>query len=75
MSFGAQKPLGIYLTHVLDPSGRTYLDPVLKPVERITYALLVIGAVVLVGALIFLPVLSLSPVVEQFLMANSAKLF
>jgi K+-transporting ATPase A subunit len=60
---------------VLDPSGRTYLDPVLKPVERITYALLVIGAVVLVGALIFLPVLSLSPVVEQFLMANSAKLF
>jgi potassium-transporting ATPase potassium-binding subunit len=34
------KPLGVYLTHVLDPAGRTYLDPVLKPVERITYALI-----------------------------------
>jgi len=34
------KPLGIYLTHVLDSDGRTYLDPILKPVERVTYALI-----------------------------------
>lgn len=34
------KPLGIYLTRVLDPAGRTFLDPVLKPVERITYVLI-----------------------------------
>ncbi len=34
------KPLGIYLTHVLDPNGRTWLDPVLKPVEKLTYALI-----------------------------------
>jgi len=31
------KPLGIYLTKVLDPQGRTWLDPVLRPVERLTY--------------------------------------
>lgn len=27
------KPLGIFLGQVLDPSGKTYLDPLLKPVE------------------------------------------
>lgn len=34
------KPMGIYLFRVLDPNGRTWLDPVLKPVERCTYALM-----------------------------------
>jgi potassium-transporting ATPase potassium-binding subunit len=33
------KPLGIYLFHVLDPKGKTFLDPVLKPLERLTYRL------------------------------------
>ena len=31
------KPLGLYLVQVLDAHGRTWLDPVLKPVERLTY--------------------------------------
>ncbi len=31
------KPLGIYLTRVLDVDGRTFLDPVFKPVERLLY--------------------------------------
>src|SRR5215475_9613735 len=30
------KPMGLYLMHVLDPNGRTWLDPVLAPVERFT---------------------------------------
>ncbi len=34
------KPLGIYLVHVLDRYGRTFLDPVFKPVERIAYTLI-----------------------------------
>ncbi len=33
------RPLGIYLGKVLDVNGRTFLDPVLKPLERLTYAL------------------------------------
>ncbi|MGA2733459.1 MAG: potassium-transporting ATPase subunit KdpA [Syntrophobacteraceae bacterium] len=45
------------------------------PASAITFTLLVIGAVVLVGAPAFLPVLSLSRVVEHFLMTDSAKLF
>jgi K+-transporting ATPase ATPase A chain len=45
------------------------------PASGVTFTLLVIGTVVLVGALTFLPVLSLSPVVEHFLMINSTKLF
>jgi K+-transporting ATPase ATPase A chain len=45
------------------------------PASGFTFTLLLIGTVVLVGALTFLPVLSLSPVVEQFLMINSTKLF
>jgi K+-transporting ATPase ATPase A chain len=28
------RPMGAYLYRVLDPQGKTYLDPVLKPVER-----------------------------------------
>ncbi|HEY9162159.1 MAG TPA: potassium-transporting ATPase subunit KdpA [Desulfomonilia bacterium] len=31
------KPFGIYLMKVLDPSGRTLLDPILKPVEKFIY--------------------------------------
>ena len=45
------------------------------PVSGVTFTLLVVGTVLLVGALTFLPVISLSPVVEHFLMINSAKLF
>src|SRR5499427_7192134 len=31
------KPMGLYLVHVLDANGRTWLDPVFKPLERVTY--------------------------------------
>jgi potassium-transporting ATPase potassium-binding subunit len=31
------KPMGLYLAQVLDPNGRTWLDPVLRPLERGTY--------------------------------------
>jgi K+-transporting ATPase ATPase A chain len=31
------KPMGLYLYRVLDVQGRTFLDPVLKPVERLFY--------------------------------------
>ena len=33
------KPMGLYLVRVLDANGRTFLDPVLKPVERLIYRL------------------------------------
>jgi K+-transporting ATPase ATPase A chain len=33
------KPMGLYLVRVLDAEGRTWLDPVLKPVERLIYRL------------------------------------
>jgi len=33
------KPMGLYLVRVLDAKGRTCLDPVLKPVERLIYRL------------------------------------
>jgi potassium-transporting ATPase potassium-binding subunit len=33
------KPLGEYLLRVLDPRGRTWLDPFLRPLERLTYRL------------------------------------
>src|SRR6516164_1355223 len=33
------RPSGIYLCQVLDPKGKTFLDPVLKPLERLTYRL------------------------------------
>jgi K+-transporting ATPase ATPase A chain len=33
------KPLGLYLVQVLDARGRTWLDPVVRPVERLTYRL------------------------------------
>ncbi|HEY2586331.1 MAG TPA: potassium-transporting ATPase subunit KdpA, partial [Tepidisphaeraceae bacterium] len=31
------KPMGIYLVKVLDANGRTFLDPVMKPFERLLY--------------------------------------
>jgi K+-transporting ATPase ATPase A chain len=31
------KPLGIFLYRVLDANGKTFLDPVLKPIERLLY--------------------------------------
>jgi K+-transporting ATPase ATPase A chain len=33
------KPLGLYLLQVLDANGRTWLDPILKPLEHLTYRL------------------------------------
>jgi K+-transporting ATPase ATPase A chain len=33
------KPMGLYLVRVLDAEGRTCLDPVLKPIERLIYRL------------------------------------
>lgn len=34
------KPIGIYLTKVLDPQGKTWLDPILRPIEKISYRLM-----------------------------------
>ena len=34
------KPLGIYLTKVLDAGGTTWLDPLVRPVEKLTYRLM-----------------------------------
>ncbi len=34
------KPLGLYLLQVLDVNGRTWLDPVLRPLENVTYRLI-----------------------------------
>ena len=34
------KPMGLYLIQVLDANGRTWFDPVLKPLERATYRLM-----------------------------------
>src|SRR5271170_1876479 len=33
------KPLGLYLMQVLDARGRTWLDPIVGPLERLTYRL------------------------------------
>src|SRR5689334_5508139 len=34
------KPMGLYLMQVLDANGRTWFDPVLRPLERFTYRLM-----------------------------------
>src|SRR6184192_1793776 len=34
------KPMGLYLMQVLDANGRTWLDPVVRPLERVTYRLM-----------------------------------
>src|SRR6266478_4247498 len=38
------KPMGLYLMRVLDANGKTWFDPVLKPLERVTYRLMGIRA-------------------------------
>jgi K+-transporting ATPase ATPase A chain len=38
------KPMGLYLVQVLDGNGRTWLDPVLKPLERLSYRLMGVRA-------------------------------
>jgi potassium-transporting ATPase potassium-binding subunit len=38
------KPMGLYLLRVLDASGRTWIDPILKPLERLTYRLMGVQA-------------------------------
>src|SRR5215468_10761497 len=38
------KPMGLYLLRVLDANGRTWLDPVLRPLERVTYRVMGIRA-------------------------------
>jgi potassium-transporting ATPase potassium-binding subunit len=45
------------------------------PVSGVTFTLLLIGTVLIVGALTFFPAVSLGPIVEHFLMVNSTKLF
>jgi K+-transporting ATPase ATPase A chain len=45
------------------------------PVSGVTFTLLLIGTVLIVGALTFFPAISLGPIVEHFLMTNSTKLF
>jgi K+-transporting ATPase ATPase A chain len=34
------KPMGLYLLRVLDANGKTWLDPVIRPLERLTYRLM-----------------------------------
>src|ERR1022692_3783554 len=34
------KPMGLYLMRVLDANGKTWFDPVLRPLERLTYRLM-----------------------------------
>src|ERR1041385_8173188 len=34
------KPMGLYLLQVLDVNGKTWLDPVFRPIERLTYRLM-----------------------------------
>ncbi len=38
------KPMGLYLMQVLDAKGRTWFDPVLKPLERLTYRIMGVKA-------------------------------
>ena len=38
------KPMGLYLVQVLDAKGRTWFDPILKPLEKITYQLMGVNA-------------------------------
>jgi len=45
------------------------------PVSGVTFVLLLVGTVLIVGALDFLPALSLGPILEHFLMTGSKTLF
>src|SRR5580698_9031465 len=38
------KPMGLYLMQVLDANGKTWLDPLLKPLERVTYKVMGVRA-------------------------------
>jgi len=38
------KPMGVYLVQVLDPKGKTFLDPVLGPLEGLFYRLMGVDA-------------------------------
>jgi potassium-transporting ATPase potassium-binding subunit len=38
------KPMGLYLVRVLDANGKTWLDPLLRPIERGTYRIMGIRA-------------------------------
>ncbi|HJX24596.1 MAG TPA: potassium-transporting ATPase subunit KdpA, partial [Chthoniobacterales bacterium] len=37
------KPLGLYLLRVLDARGKTFPDPIMRPIERLTYRLLCVN--------------------------------
>jgi K+-transporting ATPase ATPase A chain len=45
------------------------------PVNGATFTILLIGTVIIVGALTFLPALALGPIVEHFVMHGSKALF
>ena len=45
------------------------------PVAGLTFVVLLVGTILIVGALTFFPALSLGPVVEHFLMTRSAMLY
>ncbi|MEN6311479.1 MAG: potassium-transporting ATPase subunit KdpA, partial [Acidobacteriota bacterium] len=45
------------------------------PVAGPTFVLILVGTVLIVGALTFLPVLALGPIVEHFLMTGSGIVF
>jgi K+-transporting ATPase ATPase A chain len=38
------KPMGLYLVQVLDANGKTWFDPVLKPLEKLTYRVMGVRA-------------------------------
>jgi len=38
------KPMGLYLMQVLDPKGKTWLDPLLRPLERLSYSVMGVRA-------------------------------
>jgi len=45
------------------------------PVSGLTFMILLVGTVLIVGALTFLPALALGPIVEHFIMTGSGRLF
>jgi K+-transporting ATPase ATPase A chain len=45
------------------------------PVHGLTFVVLLVGTIIIVGLLTFLPALSLGPIVEHFIMIRSGKLF
>jgi K+-transporting ATPase ATPase A chain len=45
------------------------------PVSGLTFVILLVGTVLIVGALTFFPALAMSPIVEHFIMMGSGKLF